>query len=383
VPDEGSAQTAVDRLVARFAAALRGGSVLAGGIVAFVGLAPPASRTAVTVAVGVLAIAAARYAAAALTTGLSPSVVAVDVLLAVALCLAHDRLVPAEALMDGSSWVLVVASTTVIISQLQPRPLLGVAATALVVAAHAAGLLLSGRSDITFELTAVLVVQGVLTGGFMAVLRRSARSADAALHAHDIAEREATVRAARRADEQAQYRLLHDSVSATLTVVATGGSPAGSPTLRGQAARDLQVLEQLQSPVDQWDGEAGLSRLDRWLSPVVERAGPALRVDCVVTDVEVPRAVGVALAAATAEALANVRRHAGVSAVRLRAAAQDGGVLVEIEDAGRGFDPARVSPHRRGLRESLCGRMRSVGGSARIVSQPGEGTRVELRWPDG
>jgi signal transduction histidine kinase len=75
-----------------------------------------------------------------------------------------------------------------------------------------------------------------------------------------------------------------------------------------------------------------------------------------------------------------VARHADTRAARVTARRTGEGVTVEVCDGGRGFDPAAVPSHRRGLRESVYGRMRAVGGSARAVSSPGAGTRVVLRW---
>jgi signal transduction histidine kinase len=50
-----------------------------------------------------------------------------------------------------------------------------------------------------------------------------------------------------------------------------------------------------------------------------------------------------------------------------------------VRDRGAGFDPNGVAPDRRGVAESIRGRMERVGGTARIVSAPGDGTEVELR----
>jgi signal transduction histidine kinase len=52
---------------------------------------------------------------------------------------------------------------------------------------------------------------------------------------------------------------------------------------------------------------------------------------------------------------------------------------VFVRDRGPGFDPAGVPPDRRGLRESIVGRMERNGGRARVTSSPGGGgTEVEL-----
>src|SRR5262249_15109842 len=106
---------------------------------------------------------------------------------------------------------------------------------------------------------------------------------------------------------------------------------------------------------------------------------PAIEV--AIADVAVPAAVGAAIAGAVAEALTNVSRHAATARVQLRAVPAPGGVLVEVVDDGPGFDPSRVPAHRRGLRESVLGRMRAVGGSAAVASRPGAGTGIVLCWP--
>jgi signal transduction histidine kinase len=78
------------------------------------------------------------------------------------------------------------------------------------------------------------------------------------------------------------------------------------------------------------------------------------------------------------EALTNVRRHAGASAVVLRLARVGGQVSVHVEDDGVGFDPATVTVS--GL-EGLRGRVAQVGGEVDVASAPGSGTRVTVRVP--
>ncbi len=82
------------------------------------------------------------------------------------------------------------------------------------------------------------------------------------------------------------------------------------------------------------------------------------------------------------EALTNVLRHARASRVALRwVALDDGGGRLEIEDDGCGFDREAAS-HVAGF--GLLGiteRVHDLGGSYRIASQPGEGTRIEITVP--
>jgi signal transduction histidine kinase len=52
-----------------------------------------------------------------------------------------------------------------------------------------------------------------------------------------------------------------------------------------------------------------------------------------------------------------------------------------VRDRGVGFDPDVVAADRRGLAESVHGRMARHGGTAEVRSSPGGGTEVVLRMP--
>jgi signal transduction histidine kinase len=54
-------------------------------------------------------------------------------------------------------------------------------------------------------------------------------------------------------------------------------------------------------------------------------------------------------------------------------------ITVFVRDTGVGFDPSAVPDDRRGLADSVIGRMARHGGSGAVRSAPGEGTEVELR----
>jgi signal transduction histidine kinase len=393
------ARAAFEQLVARLAVGLRLGAAVAGSVGALLGLGAPAAPAAVGIAVAGLLGWAAWYAVGTLRHGWSRWLVGTDILVVAALCLGFRWLVPAATVPGWATWLAVVASSAVVLGHLSPWPVLGAVGTVAVPAAYTAGMLLSGRA--VAPLGPLLVVQGIGAGAVLALLRRRARAADEAIAQQEALQRDAAVRESRRADEREHCRLLHDSVSATLTVVAAGGVP-GSPTLRAQASRDLEVVEQLLAPAgdpadaavaaptgngsvaDQAEAAGGPTAartdLGSCLAAVVA-AQPALTVELAVAELAVPAPVAAALADAAAEALRNAALHAGVDRVRLRAGPAPGGVLVELADDGRGFDPAQVPAHRRGLRESMVARMARVGGAAAITSRPGDGTRVALRWP--
>jgi signal transduction histidine kinase len=88
-----------------------------------------------------------------------------------------------------------------------------------------------------------------------------------------------------------------------------------------------------------------------------------------------------ALVAAAREAMVNAAKHAQVEEVSVYAEVEDGMVSVFVRDRGVGFDQHAVGTDRRGLAQSIRGRMARHGGTAAIRSQPGEGTEVELTVP--
>ena len=49
-----------------------------------------------------------------------------------------------------------------------------------------------------------------------------------------------------------------------------------------------------------------------------------------------------------------------------------------VRDRGPGFEPASVPADRRGVRESIVGRMERAGGRAEVRSTPWVGTEVSL-----
>src|SRR3712207_682372 len=112
-------------------------------------------------------------------------------------------------------------------------------------------------------------------------------------------------------------------------------------------------------------------------------ADHALLVDPVVVgDAPVDEPLA-ALGAATREALVNAAKHSGATAADLYTEVTPERVSVYVRDRGKGFDPAEVPDDRRGLRDSVSGRLTRLGGTAVVRSAPGDGTEVELVLPRG
>ncbi len=94
-----------------------------------------------------------------------------------------------------------------------------------------------------------------------------------------------------------------------------------------------------------------------------------------------------ALFRAVQESLTNIVRHARAETVLIQAEARDGGLVIEIEDDGAGFDPATVAvAHGSGRGLGLLGireRIELLQGTVEIQSAPGKGTHVTIKVPVG
>jgi signal transduction histidine kinase/phage shock protein PspC (stress-responsive transcriptional regulator) len=88
-----------------------------------------------------------------------------------------------------------------------------------------------------------------------------------------------------------------------------------------------------------------------------------------------------ALLAAAREATVNAAKWSGASVISLFAEAEPDSVSIVVRDRGKGFDPSSVPADRRGLAESVHGRMTRRGGTAVVTSAEGEGTKVSLKMP--
>jgi signal transduction histidine kinase len=80
------------------------------------------------------------------------------------------------------------------------------------------------------------------------------------------------------------------------------------------------------------------------------------------------------------ETLNNAVKHSGATELRLQIQWQGQQLLVVVQDNGKGFDPAVVKTERNGL-TNMSQRMRAMGGSCVVTSQPGKGCRVEFSIP--
>ncbi|AVH61510.1 sensor histidine kinase [Streptomyces dengpaensis] len=92
------------------------------------------------------------------------------------------------------------------------------------------------------------------------------------------------------------------------------------------------------------------------------------------------------LTAAVGAALDNVRKHAGTDArAWILVEDEPDAVIVTVRDDGPGIPEGRLAQAegegRLGVALSIRGRLRDLGGTAELISVPGQGTEVELKVP--
>ena len=202
------------------------------------------------------------------------------------------------------------------------------------------------------------------------------------------AERHASELEAQRRQDA---RLLHDTVLATLTLLAHSGVGVSPAALQKQAGDDARLLRQLRLgglPTPRRSGGYNLEpatvlTLGDTLDAVRQRFE---RLGLTVHwhgsgQVQLYSNVLDSFLLALSECLENVRRHSGVDEADVTITDDDTTVRAMVTDTGVGFDLGQVGSERLGVAESVVARLRDVGGNARLFSSPGSGTTVVLEVP--
>lgn len=281
-----------------------------------------------------------------------------------------------------------VASVAVMLTRTRMQVLALLAAVTVTAASAAIAV---GDWPSRLEVLGTTLVGWALAGLLGWWLVRSMPRASAAIgqqaRAHR-AEREASEMEALR---RQSARLLHDTVLATLTLLAHSGVGVSPEALRAQAADDARLLRQLRlggAPVPRGTphgpavpvAESALGNTLESVKTRFSRIG--LEVSWHGTgQVLLPSDVLDAFLLALAECLENVRRHSGVTEAHVTIKEDATTVRALITDSGVGFHLGDVASGHLGVKESIQARLREIGGSARLFSAPGSGTTVVLEVP--
>ena len=198
------------------------------------------------------------------------------------------------------------------------------------------------------------------------------------------------MQAALEKDRMRIARDIHDDVGAQLTrltlLCAGLDREAADPRVGEISTTARQLVHSMDEIV--WAVDPGNDTLDhlgtylcRFAGEFFEDSGVRARYDVPALLPAVPLSAEVRhnLFLAVKEALNNVLKHAAAREVRLALTATPTALEVSIGDDGAGFAPDDA-PGGHGLR-NMRRRLEEIGGSCRIESAPGTGTRVTFHWP--
>ncbi|MET9434605.1 DUF5931 domain-containing protein [Streptomyces sp. NPDC006551] len=175
-------------------------------------------------------------------------------------------------------------------------------------------------------------------------------------------------------------RMAGEQEVALRTLVAGGLT---RPSLVSEDESEGAVVRFVDDPDDPDDAAGSPVDLRTLLAP---RAGARVTLSDPGAPVLLPPAAARELAAAVGAALDNVRVHAGEGA-RAWILVEDwpDEVIVTVRDDGPGIPEGRLAQAegegRMGVALSIRGRLRDLGGTAELISVPGQGTEVELKVP--
>jgi signal transduction histidine kinase len=201
-------------------------------------------------------------------------------------------------------------------------------------------------------------------------------------------------------------RDIHDSVLQVLAMVqrrgtALGGEAAELGRMAGEQEVALRTLvssglvpatraseDQAQGAVVRVVEEADEPEPDDLRSLLAPHAGSRVTLSEPGAPVLLEPPAARELAAAVSAALDNVRRHAGEDAhAWILVEDWPDEVIVTVRDDGPGIPEGRLAQAegegRLGVALSIRGRLRDLGGTAELISVPGQGTEVELKVPRG
>jgi signal transduction histidine kinase/phage shock protein PspC (stress-responsive transcriptional regulator) len=225
-------------------------------------------------------------------------------------------------------------------------------------AAHDA---LAAARNVLFAVAVTVIGIALLFGPWLWKLARQATE-----------ERRERIRSEERAEMAAQ---LHDSVLQTLALIQRTGDRDEAVALARSQERELRA----------WlYGRAGKNdvvsaALDE-MADRVERLHHVTVDTVVVGDTRVDDRLR-AVIDACGEAAMNAAKHSGAKQIAVFVEIDEEMVSAYVRDDGIGFDRSTVPADRRGIADSIEGRMERNGGTATIVSAPGEGTDVQLKLP--
>jgi signal transduction histidine kinase len=196
-------------------------------------------------------------------------------------------------------------------------------------------------------------------------------------------------------ERQRLSRELHDSVTQALYGISLYAEAAGRALAGGDTEPVATNLREISDTTQEALGEMRLllfelrppllqeyglaAALRARLQTVEARAGLVTEFDCQ-DEERLPPEREQELYRLVQEALNNVLKHAHAGRVSVRLGAASGVATLEVADDGIGFEPSLAGVEGFGLR-GMRERVERLGGTLRIDSSPGAGTRLRVDVP--
>jgi signal transduction histidine kinase len=307
--------------------------------------------------------------------GRRPVWVLAELAIVVALMLSTGFVASEQWALNNQSWPTTLWATNATISAaILFGPIYGMLGGLVVVAAST---MAKGVLNYDLGRNATVVIE-------LAVGLGVGMAAQTARRAHADLERAAKL-AARTEERDRLSRQVHDGAIQVLALVSRRGREIGGETaelaeLAGEQERALRRL------VSSADAEPRVGEMTDIGALLRQRASDRVSVSVPADPVLLEAAVAEELSAAAGNALDNAAAHAGPDA-RAYVLLEDLGetVTVSIRDDGVGIADGRleeaIGEGRFGIAKSIVGRMKWLGGSAKLNTGPGCGTEWELTIP--
>jgi signal transduction histidine kinase len=181
-----------------------------------------------------------------------------------------------------------------------------------------------------------------------------------------------------RADERSAISAhLHDSVLQTLAMIQRTESQQEVTALARRQERELRAWL-YGRPIGTHEGtlrsalEAAAARVEEMHQIPIETV--------IVGEIDLDETLRTAVQAA-GEAMNNAARHSGAAGVTVYAEVEPASVTIYVRDQGKGFDVGSTPEDRRGIVDSIIGRVQRHGGTAEVNSEIGVGTEVKIVMP--
>lgn len=224
----------------------------------------------------------------------------------------------------------------------------------------------------------------LLGGAVSSLIRLTREGAKRADEANSIAIQSAIEQAQVDAAERERQRidaLVHDRILNTLLVAAKANSEQEQIAAATAATEAIASLEAAAND-QEINSRVTTLGLYRSLRKAAFRASTEIEVEILSAGLEeISAEIAQTITEAALQAIDNAVRHSQASQIRLRlGSATLSGLVIEVSDNGQGFTPERLPKDRLGISTSIKTRMELIGGEAQVLSEPGVGTTVMLRW---